>query len=172
MMTTTVTTQLHSSPSRHIRRSVAAVLAGAAIVASSVLVVSRINDDNSPRVASQGTNESTLGVTQMNAAFWAYTPESTFDLTLMNGAFHAATQPDVNPAVVVTSHPHLVTNGASLEACASGYPDACPFAHTWVAATPLQGLGDIVAGSSFVTPVAATPLQGLGDIVAGLVGQR
>ena len=37
---------------------------------------------------------------------------------------------------------------------------------------PLQGLGDIVAGSSFLNPVAATPLQGLGDIVAGMVAQR
>ena len=170
-MTTTTTAEFRSSHPSHVRRNVVAAFAAAAILASTAVGVGRINDGDSPRVASHPTNESTLGITQMHAAFWAYTPESTHDLTLMNGAFHAATPPDVN-ASVVTSHTNLVINGASWEACATGYPDACPFAHTWGAATPLQGLGDIVAGSSFVTPVAATPLQGLGDIVAGLVGQR
>ncbi|MEO5839497.1 MAG: hypothetical protein ABIQ73_07340 [Acidimicrobiales bacterium] len=37
--------------------------------------------------------------------------------------------------------------------------------------SPLPGLGDIVAGSSFRNPVAATPLPGLGDIVAGRPAQ-
>ena len=84
------------------------------------------------------------------------TNESTLGVTQMYGAFHAAAP--YESTLDITQ-----MNGAFHAAFVP--PEG-------VAATPLQGLGDIVAGSSFLNRVAAAPLQGLGDIVAGLVGQR
>ena len=74
-MTTTVTTELHSSHPRHIRRNAVAVCAAAVILMTSAFVAGRLNDDGSPRAA----------VPQLNA--------STADLTLLNGAIHVYTAP-------------------------------------------------------------------------------
>lgn len=168
-MTATVTTKRHSSSPRHTRRNLAAAFAGAAIVASTLLVVNRVNESDSPRVANRPTNESTLGVTEMYGAFWAYTPESTLDLTIMNGAFHASNTPDVARAVS-TYHGQFVVKEALSEACANGHPDACQFAHTWVPApaTPLQGIEVAVAGVTLSNPAPAIPLQGIEIAVVGL----
>ena len=95
-MTTTTATQLRHSPPHRIRRNVTAALVGGALLASTALVVNRITDDDSPRAA-----QSTV-----------------------SGA------PAVD-AVAVAPQERLVTNEAASEACTQGYPDACPFAHTW-----------------------------------------
>ena len=142
-MTTTATTELHSSPSSRIRRNTIALFAAAAIVVSTAFVVSEILDTDSPRVGVQQTNESTLGVTQM----W--------------GAFHAAAPATEVSSVAVTPHGRLVVNETMTEACALGHQSACPFAHTWVPVNALPGLGDVLAG------LPPTPLQGMGEMAAG-----
>jgi hypothetical protein len=157
MMTTTVTTKLHSSRPRHTRRNLAAALAGAAIVASTLLVVNRVNDSDSPRVANHPTNESTLGVTEMYGAFNSTFIPSDLDRT-------AAAAP---PA-------RLAVNEALSQACASGHPDACAFAHTWVTVNPLPGMGDVIAGAGVrvSNPASATPLQGIEVAACGVCGPR
>jgi hypothetical protein len=119
MTTNTVT----FPPSDRLRRFVVAVVAGAAIVASIGLVVSRASDRDSS-VGASAPEESTLDVTLLNGAIHVFTApdevvvaapqESTLDLTLLNGAIHVFTAPDL------------------------------PGTHPW-ASHPLPGIGDIVA---------------------------
>jgi hypothetical protein len=176
--TTTTTTNLSFPPSNRVRRGLIAVLAGAALVASTGFVANRVADGGSLSAASPSH-------------------ESTLDLTLLNGAIHVFTAPDV-PQAVSSPMPRLVINEPAWAACASGHADMCQSTHTWVHATPLQGIGDIFEGMrSAVTPlpslvvnaastsacetgyadacqfghtwVDATPLPGMGDIVTGMV---
>jgi hypothetical protein len=89
-MTTTATPALpHPAPNRF-RRNLIVTVAGAAIVATASVAVSRVGNDESPASVSPAA-ESTLDVTLMNGAFWGAAPSpSTLDVTLMNGAFSAA----------------------------------------------------------------------------------
>ena len=122
MITTTTSTTIPSTV--RLRRRVVAVLAGAAIVASAGLVVSRAVDRDAPVGAS--------------------TFESTLDRTFINGAIHVFTAPD---SAVAPSPGRLVVEDAASAACSTGHADACPFTHTW-AALPLPGIGDIFAGTA------------------------
>jgi hypothetical protein len=89
-MTTTATPALrHRAPNRF-RRTLIVTVAGAAIVATASVAVSRVGNDESPASVSPAA-ESTLDVTLVNGAFWGAAPApSTLDVTLMNGAFWAA----------------------------------------------------------------------------------
>jgi hypothetical protein len=144
-MTTTTTTNVSFQPSDRVRRGLIAVLAAAALVASTGFVASRVADRDSLSAASPSH-------------------ESTLDLTLLNGAIHVFTAPDL-PEAVSSPLPRLTVNEPSSSACATGHTDACSFSHTWVDATSLPGLGAIFVGMRSTVK----PLQGMGDMVAAMV---
>jgi hypothetical protein len=94
-MTTTTTTELRLPTPSRMRRNGIAALAGAALVASATFAVSRVTDDDPPRLSVQPANELTVDLTAMHGAFWAAAPpESTIDATTMHGAFWAAAPPE------------------------------------------------------------------------------
>jgi hypothetical protein len=169
-MTTTTTTNVSFQPSDRVRRGLIAVLAAAALVASTGFVASRVADRDSLSAASP-SHESTLDLTLLNGAIHVFTaPDlpavaaSTLDLTLLNGAIHVFTAPDL-PEAVSAPLPRLTVNEPSSSACATGHTDACSFSHTWVDATSLPGLGAIFVGMRSTVK----PLQGMGDMVAAMV---
>ena len=127
-MTTTTTTKVSFPSTDRVRRGLIAVVAAAALVASTGFVVNRVANRDS-----------------LSAASPAH--ESTLDLTLLNGAIHVITAPDA-PAAVSSPLPRVVINEAASSACGTGHVEACSFTHTWVDPNPLQGMGDIFEGSA------------------------
>ena len=121
IMTTTTAAQLRHSPPHRIRRNVTAALVGGALLASTALVVNRITDDDSPR-AVQATVSSAPAVSAEAVA-----PQQR--LVTNEAASQACTEgyPDACQfAHTWALEPVLaILNPIALDACNSGYTEAC-----------------------------------------------
>ena len=102
-MTTITTTELHRPVPRRMRRTVIAALAAVALLAPTALVVSRINDNDSHRIAAPTTN---LPLDPRSIEFL---------------------QPDVTPVPVAPSIGLVSAQAAAAEVCSGGLAWACIF---------------------------------------------
>jgi hypothetical protein len=102
-MTTITTTELRRPVPRRMRRAVIAALAAAALLAPTALVVSRINDNDSHRIAAPITN---LPLDPRSIEFL---------------------QPDATPVPVAPSIGLVSAQAAAAEVCSGGLAWACVF---------------------------------------------